>query len=157
MDKKQELKAANFVKIANKEGFVDTMTRKDIKLLMKKYDLSYPAWLMKNEKYQIRTGKFLKYRLPSSNERDDEFKIAYQKLKDEQKNLDVLNAKEHQVLSLRFGLADGVKKTLNEVGQIMDLTKQRIFQLEQRAFKKLEVHTGVKMKSNLTSNSRNKY
>ena len=74
MGKKKNVIRANFLKMAKKEGFVE-MTRKEIRLLMEKYDLSYPAWLMKNEKYQIRTGKSIKYRLPSTNE-NDEFRIA---------------------------------------------------------------------------------
>ena len=37
-----------FVKLANDNGFVNKITRKDITILQAKYGIKKPAWLMKN-------------------------------------------------------------------------------------------------------------
>lgn len=48
-----------------------------------------------------------------------------------------LNEREKMVIQLRFGLVDGVTKTLEEVGSIFQVTKERIRQIETRALEKL--------------------
>jgi RNA polymerase primary sigma factor len=48
-----------------------------------------------------------------------------------------LNERERQVLSLRFGLDAGQPRTLAEIGQTFDLTRERIRQIEARALGKL--------------------
>ncbi len=45
--------------------------------------------------------------------------------------------RESNVLRLRFGLEDGVFRTLEEVGKELDLTRERIRQIEMSAIKKL--------------------
>lgn len=49
-----------------------------------------------------------------------------------------LNEREEQVLRLRFGLDDGAPKTLEEVGKIFDVTRERIRQIEVKALNKLK-------------------
>jgi RNA polymerase sigma factor (sigma-70 family) len=44
---------------------------------------------------------------------------------------------ERQVLSLRFGLVDGLERTLAEVGAVVHLTRERVRQIEQRALTQL--------------------
>ncbi len=51
--------------------------------------------------------------------------------------LSELTEREQQVLRLRFGLDDGRERTLEEVGQIFDVTRERIRQIESKALKKL--------------------
>jgi len=51
--------------------------------------------------------------------------------------LSKLNAKQREVLRMRFGLDDGREKTLNEIGDKMKLTRERIRQLEMEAIHKL--------------------
>ncbi len=51
--------------------------------------------------------------------------------------LKTLSKKEETVLRLRFGLDDGVQRTLEEVGQIFNVTRERIRQIEAKALKKL--------------------
>ena len=48
-----------------------------------------------------------------------------------------LNPREREVLKLRFGLDDGYPRTLEEVGQMFNVTRERIRQIEAKALKKL--------------------
>ncbi|MEQ9667301.1 RNA polymerase sigma factor RpoD [Coleofasciculus sp. G2-EDA-02] len=51
--------------------------------------------------------------------------------------LDTLSARERDVLRLRYGLDDGRMKTLEEIGQIFNVTRERIRQIEAKALRKL--------------------
>ncbi|MBQ6937936.1 MAG: RNA polymerase sigma factor RpoD [Clostridia bacterium] len=54
--------------------------------------------------------------------------------------MDVLNTltpREEKVLRLRFGLEDGRARTLEEVGGVFDVTRERIRQIEAKALRKL--------------------
>ena len=51
-----------FVKLANDNGFVIKISRKDIVILQAKYGIKKPAWLMKNPVF--RYGRAV-YKLPS--------------------------------------------------------------------------------------------
>jgi RNA polymerase primary sigma factor len=51
--------------------------------------------------------------------------------------LEGLNDRERQVLIMRFGLADGRMRTLEEVGSHFNVTRERIRQLETKALAKL--------------------
>jgi RNA polymerase primary sigma factor len=48
-----------------------------------------------------------------------------------------LSARERDVLRLRFGLDDGRQRTLEEVGQLFGVTRERIRQIEAKALRKL--------------------
>lgn len=51
--------------------------------------------------------------------------------------LDSLGPRERDVLRLRYGLDDGRMKTLEEIGQIFNVTRERIRQIEAKALRKL--------------------
>ena len=51
--------------------------------------------------------------------------------------LDTLTSREEKVLRLRFGLDDGRPRTLEEVGKVFNVTRERIRQIEAKALRKL--------------------
>ncbi len=67
-----------------------------------------------------------------------EIKIENEELKkDIKKALSILKEKEQEVITLRFGLEDNGKKTLEEIGNIYGVTKECIRQIEKRAIRKI--------------------
>lgn len=51
--------------------------------------------------------------------------------------LRVLDPREREVLEMRFGLVDGLARTLEEVGQMFGVTRERVRQIEAKALRKL--------------------
>ncbi len=49
-----------------------------------------------------------------------------------------LNYREREILKLRYGLADGYSYTLEEVGKIFSVTRERVRQIESKAVRKLQ-------------------
>lgn len=62
-------------------------------------------------------------------------------LKEIEKILEACNLteRERRIIILRFGLYDGVPKTLEEVGEVFNVTRERIRQIESKTLKKLKV------------------
>ncbi|MCK9578041.1 sigma-70 family RNA polymerase sigma factor [bacterium] len=55
-----------------------------------------------------------------------------------------LTEREQKILSMRFGLEDGVTHTLEEVGQEFKVTRERIRQIEAKAIEKIRQHKNLK-------------
>ncbi len=70
---------------------------------------------------------------------------AYSLLKDRlQDVLKTLTEREQEVLTLRFGLADGYSRTLEEVGRKFTVTRERIRQIEAKALRKMRHPTRIR-------------
>ena len=63
---------------------------------------------------------------------------VYSMLREElEQAMESLTERERKILNLRFGLEDGMPKTLEEVGNIFKVTRERIRQIEAKALRKL--------------------
>lgn len=51
-----------------------------------------------------------------------------------------LDAREQRLVRMRFGIEDGTPRTLDEVGEALGVSRERIRQIESRAMKKLRAH-----------------
>ncbi len=70
---------------------------------------------------------------------------AFSLLKDRlQDVLKTLTEREQEVLTLRFGLADGYSRTLEEVGRKFQVTRERIRQIEAKALRKMRHPTRIR-------------
>jgi RNA polymerase primary sigma factor len=58
--------------------------------------------------------------------------------------LDSLTVRERQVLELRFGIGDGYARTLEEVGKLYKVTRERIRQIEAKALRKMRHPTRIR-------------
>ena len=59
-----------------------------------------------------------------------------------------LTSREQKILDMRFGLTDGVTHTLEEVGRVFSVTRERIRQIEAKALDKIRQHTNVEKLKN---------
>jgi RNA polymerase primary sigma factor len=80
-----------------------------------------------------RLGDFIEY---DGETPDDQ--VAKNLLREDLESvLGTLSPRERDVLKLRYGLDDGRMKTLEEIGQIFNVTRERIRQIEAKALRKL--------------------
>ncbi|KAL4563639.1 hypothetical protein LXL04_027684 [Taraxacum kok-saghyz] len=70
-------------------------------------------------------------------ETPEEILIKQTMSEDLDKVLNTLNDKEQQVIRWRFGLEDGRTRTLQEIGDVMGVSRERVRQIELYAFRKL--------------------
>jgi RNA polymerase primary sigma factor len=54
------------------------------------------------------------------------------------RSMELLTERERQVMTLRFGLLDEQDHTLEEVGKTLKVTRERVRQIEERAWSKLK-------------------
>ena len=116
--------------LAKKMGMPVDKIREVIKIAQDPVSLETPI----GEEDDSHLGDFVKDERSMSPE---EYTI-HELLKDEISDvLLTLTEREEQVLRLRFGLDDGSCKTLEEVGQMFGVTRERIRQIEAKALRKL--------------------
>ena len=58
--------------------------------------------------------------------------------------LEDLTPRERRILDMRFGLADGITHTLEEVGKEFNVTRERIRQIEAKALQRIREHRKLK-------------
>jgi RNA polymerase primary sigma factor len=56
-----------------------------------------------------------------------------------------LQPREQKILKLRFGLEDGIPRTLEQVGKEFGVTRERIRQIEAKALERIRQHGIAKM------------
>ena len=73
--------------------------------------------------------------------------VADQRLLREEihKILSQLTLRERQVIELRFGLLDGNDLTLEEIGKKLNVTRERVRQIEERAIRKLRYPQSIRI------------
>jgi len=86
-------------------------------------------------------GDFLEDKTTESPSEVTSFSLLKDKLTDV---LCSLNERERKVLELRFGLGDGYSRTLEEVGQQFQVTRERIRQIEAKALRKMRHPTRIR-------------
>ena len=116
--------------LAEKMGMSPEKVREVIKIAQDPVSLETPI----GEEEDSHLGDFVP---DESNMSPEDFTI-HEMLKEEISDvLLTLTEREEQVLRLRFGLDDGSSKTLEEVGQMFGVTRERIRQIEAKALRKL--------------------
>ena len=116
--------------LAKKMGMSPDKVREVIKKAQDPVSLETPI----GEEEDSHLGDFVP---DESNMSPEDFTI-HEMLKEEIGDvLLTLTEREEQVLRLRFGLDDGSPKTLEEVGQMFGVTRERIRQIEAKALRKL--------------------
>ena len=116
--------------LAKKMGMSPDKAREVIKIAQDPVSLETPI----GEEEDSHLGDFVP---DESNMSPEDFTI-HEMLKEEIGDvLLTLTEREEQVLRLRFGLDDGSPKTLEEVGQMFGVTRERIRQIEAKALRKL--------------------
>lgn len=86
------------------------------------------------EEEDSQLGDFIPDEDAPSPEMQASFTLLTEQLDEE---LQTLTPREERVLRLRFGLDDGRTRTLEEVGKVFDVTRERIRQIEAKALRKL--------------------
>jgi len=120
-----------FITLANENGFTDEISKQDILKLVKDNDVAKPGFILRNKSLHLGNHMFELPTFCTKEEFDDVFKTE-DLLIDQ-----LLTYKEKQVVYLRFGVIDGIKRTLQEVSKIIDISHKKLRQVEIDALEKL--------------------
>lgn len=116
--------------IAEEMGLTPEKVRDIMKIAQEPVSLETPI----GEEDDSHLGDFI----PDDDAQAPADAAAYELLKEQLKDvLDTLSDREENVLRLRFGLDDGRTRTLEEVGKVFGVTRERIRQIEAKALRKL--------------------
>ena len=99
-----------------------------------------------NVENEMQGNDFRNINLDSLYWNDNVYKEIEQRgLRETLENLmEELTDREREVLRMRYGFEDGDEKTLEEVGQMFGVTRERIRQIESKAIKKLSYPTRIR-------------
>jgi RNA polymerase primary sigma factor len=130
--------------LARKMALSVTKVREIIKAAQESVSLDAPV----GDEEDSRLGEFIEDKTGPSPEEA----VIHRSLREQiEQALDSLTEREAEVLKLRFGLLDGKEHTLEEVGDIFKVTRERIRQIEAKALRKLESFSkGGKLRSFLS-------
>ena len=84
--------------------------------------------------------------VPLTQEGTDAITMANSRTNDLEAALAALPARDAKVIRLYFGLDDGKSRTLEEIGRMMGVTRERIRQLRDRALRQLREQHGDKLR-----------
>ena len=116
--------------LADKLGLTEEKVREVMKISQDPVSLETPI----GEEDDSHLGDFV----PDERMMSPEEYATAELLKEELASvLETLTEREEKVLKLRFGLEDGQARTLEEVGQIFGVTRERIRQIEAKALRKM--------------------
>ncbi len=117
--------------LARKMALSVPKIREIIKAAQESVSLDAPI----GDEEESRLGEFIEDKSSPSPEDT----VIHRNLREQiEQALDNLTEREAEVLKLRFGLMDGKEHTLEEVGDVFKVTRERIRQIEAKALRKLE-------------------
>jgi RNA polymerase primary sigma factor len=86
------------------------------------------------EEQDSRLGDFIEDKSGLSPDDEASFRLLQDQIA---KSLSDLSERERRIIQLRYGLEDNVPRTLEEVGKVFSVTRERIRQIEAKALRKL--------------------
>jgi RNA polymerase primary sigma factor len=116
--------------IAELMGLTADKVREIMKIMQEPVSLETPI----GEEHDSSLGDFIEDQQIQAPAEFAAFALLREQLEDV---LDTLTEREENVLRLRFGLSDGRTRTLEEVGTVFGVTRERIRQIEAKALRKL--------------------
>ena len=84
---------------------------------------------------------FIDTMVPEDNYEADKFVVSESESAAIKRSLSVLNERERKIIIYYFGLDSNKSYTLEEIGYMMDMTRERVRQVKDKALKKLRAHS----------------
>lgn len=84
---------------------------------------------------------FIDTMVPEDNYEADKFVVSESESAAIKRSLSVLNERERKIIIYYFGLDYNKSYTLEEIGYMMDMTRERVRQVKDKALKKLRAHS----------------
>ncbi len=116
--------------IASKMGMSVEKVRRVLKIAQEPISLETPI----GEEEDSHLGDFIEDKSVISPARAAAYALLREQMEDV---LSTLSKREERVLRYRFGLGDGITRTLDEVGAVFNVTRERVRQIEAKALRKL--------------------
>jgi len=116
--------------IADEMGLTPEKVREILKISQEPVSLETPI----GEEEDSQLGDFIEDQEAEVPADAASFSLLQEQL---QEVLDTLSERERKVIELRFGLIDGHPRTLEEVGRVFGVTRERIRQIESKTLSKL--------------------